>query len=289
LRGLKVGILGHRARVSVRRDAARLLASLEPLGCEVRLDQPLTASLKRPGHPLSAIGRWCDVLISLGGDGTALRGANALAGRRGALLAINLGGLGFLTVAEEADLDRAVDGALRGQWPVIERRLVEAVVTRRGKRLYHGLAVNDAVLKAAGGYSAVRLRMSALDTELGDLVADGLIVASAAGSTAYSLSAGGPILSQSVEALVVTAVCPHAIASRSLVLASGEACEALVRGSFDPVSLYLDGQESARLQPNDQLRVTLSHESVRLFQNPDQPLGRALRAKLGWLGTERRG
>src|SRR5262249_20243517 len=160
---------------------------------------------------------WCDVLISLGGDGTALRGANALAGRKGALLAINLGGLGFLTVAEEEDLDPALEGALRGRGAGLQRRLGNAGGARRGKRLFHGLAVNDAVLKAAGGYAAVRLRMSALDTELGDLVADGLIVASAAGSTAYSLSAGGPILSQSVEALVVTAVCPHAIASRSLL------------------------------------------------------------------------
>jgi NAD+ kinase len=260
---------------------------LESLGCEVRLDRPLTPSLKRPGHPLAAIGRWCDVLISLGGDGTALRGANALAGRKGALLAINLGGLGFLTVAEEEDLDRAVEGALRGQWPVIERRLVDAVVTRRGKRLYHGLAVNDAVLKAAGGYAAVRLRMSALDTELGDLVADGLIVASAAGSTAYSRSAGGPILSQAVEPLGHRGL--SARHREPLVLAGGEACEAQVRGSFDPVALYLDGQECMRLQPHDQLRVTLARESVRLFQNPDQPLGRALRAKLGWLGTERRG
>jgi NAD+ kinase len=148
--------------------------------------------------------------------------------------------------------------------------------------------VNDAVLKAAGGYAAVRLRMSALDTELGDLVADGLIVASAAGSTAYSLSAGGPILSQSLDALVVTAVCPHAIASRSLVLASGDVCDAELRGSFDAVALYLDGQEALRLMPDDHLRFTLSRESVRLFQDPDQPLGRGLRSKLGWLGTERR-
>jgi NAD+ kinase len=283
-----VGIVGHPARTTVQRAAARLATALEARGCEVRLDDRLTGGRTRAGVPLASLVRWCDLLISLGGDGTALRGANALAGREGALLAINLGGLGFLTVAEEPELDRAVEATLAGRWPIVARRLVEVAVTRRGRRIHRGFAVNDAVLKAAGGYAAVHLRMNALDTDLGHLVADGLIAASAAGSTAYSLSAGGPILSHGVEAVVVTAVCPHAIASRSLVLASGDVLAARVLGSFDQVVLFLDGQETMPLAPDDTVRVTLSGESVRMVQNPDKPLGRALRSKLGWLGTERR-
>jgi NAD+ kinase len=284
----RVGILGHPSRVAVRRAGARLVKELEGRGYEVRLDDRLIGATKRAGHSLASLGRWCDLLISLGGDGTALRAANALAGREGALLAVNLGGLGFLTVAEEAEMDRAVDAALAGTWPVVARRLVEVAVIRRGRRVHRGLAVNDAVLKAAGGYAAVHLRMNALGTDLGHLVADGLIVASAAGSTAYSLSAGGPILSHELEALVVTAVCPHAIASRSLVLSSGDVLAARVLGSFDQVVLFLDGQETLNLAPDDTAKFTLSRDSVRMFQNPDKPLGRALRAKLGWLGTERR-
>lgn len=284
----RVGILGHPTRVAVRRAGTRLVKDLEARGYEVRLDDRLIGAAKRPGHSLASLGRWSDLLISLGGDGTALRAANALAGRDGALLAVNFGGLGFLTVAEEAELDRAVDAALAGTWPVVARRLVEVAVTRRGRRIHRGLAVNDAVLKAAGGYAAVHLRMNALGTDLGHLVADGLIAASPAGSTAYSLSAGGPILSHELEALVVTAVCPHAIASRSLVLSSGDVLAARVLGSFDQVVMFLDGQETLNLAPDDTARFTLSRDSVRVFQNPDKPLGRALRAKLGWLGTERR-
>jgi NAD+ kinase len=282
-----VALVGHPSRIAVRRAAARVTATLEARGCEVRLDDRLTGSLKRPGVSLANLARWCEILISLGGDGTALRAANALAGYEGALLAVNLGGLGFLTVAEEAELDRAVEAALAGRWPVVARRLVEVVVTRRGRRIHRGLAVNDAVLKAAGGYAAVHLRMNALDTDLGHLVADGLIAASAAGSTAYSLSAGGPILSHGLDAMVVTAVCPHAIASRSLVLANGDVLAARILGSFDQVVLFLDGQETMTLAPDDTVRITLSRDSVRMFQNPDKPLGRALRSKLGWLGTER--
>src|SRR6266542_2039125 len=112
--------------------------------------------------------------------------------------------------------------------------------------------------------------MNALGTDLGHLVADGLIAASAAGSTAYSLSAGGPILSHDLEALVVTAVCPHAIASRSLVLSSGDVLAARVLGSFDQVVMFLDGQETLNLAPDDTARFTLSQDAVRIFQNPDK-------------------
>lgn len=285
---LRVGILGHPSRVAVRRASKRLATELERRGYEVRLDDRLVGANRRGGHELASLGKWCDLLVSLGGDGTALRAASALAGQSGALLAVNLGGLGFLTVAEEAELDRAVDAALEGAWPVVARRLVEVAVTRRGRRIHRGLAVNDAVLKAAGGYAAVHLRMNALGTDLGHLVADGLIAASTAGSTAYSLSAGGPILSHALEAIVVTPVCPHTLASRSIVLASQDVLAARVLGSFDQVVLFLDGQETLTLAPDDTARITLSKQSVRMFQNPDKPLGRALRAKLGWLGAERR-
>jgi NAD+ kinase len=284
----RIGILGHPSRVAVRRASARLLKALESKGYEVRLDERLVGSTKRTGHSLATLGKWCDLLVSLGGDGTALRAASALAGQSGALLAVNLGGLGFLTVAEEVELDDAVHAALEGTWPVVARRLIEAAVVRRGRRIHHGLAVNDAVLKAAGGYAAVHLRMNALGTDLGHLVADGLIAASAAGSTAYSLSAGGPILSHALEAIVVTAVCPHTLAGRSIVLASDDVLAARVLGSFDQVMLFLDGQEAFTLAPDDTVRIVLSKESVRMFQNPVKPLGRALRVKLGWLGAERR-
>jgi NAD+ kinase len=279
----KIAIVGHPGRVAARRAAQSLASELERRGCEVQIDERLHIS-GRSAQTLPRLARWCEILVSLGGDGTALRAASALARRPGALLAVNLGGLGFLTVADEAELDHAMDAAIRGRWPVIERRLIEASVTRRGRRVQTALAVNDAVLKAVGGYAAVHLRLNALDTDLGHLVADGLIAASAAGSTAYSLSAGGPILSHGVEALVVTAVCPHALASRSLVLASGDVLAARVLGSFDQVVLFVDGQESAQLAPDDTVRITLSRATVRLFQNPEKPLGRALRSKLGWLG-----
>ena len=185
-------------------------------------------------------------------------------------------------------MEPAVRAALAGEWPTIRRRLIAAVVKRRGRVVHRGLAVNDAVAKTAGGYSALHMRMRALGSELGHLVADGLIAASAAGSTAYSLSAGGPLLAPTLEALVVTPVCPHTIASRSLVLSATDAVELTVLGSFDPAMLLLDGQDKVALEAGDEIELGLSRASVRLFQNPARPFTRSLQGKLGWQGSARR-
>lgn len=284
----RVAILGHTGRPAVRRAVSRLVTRLERLGCEARLDADLARELSAEGAPLARLAAWCDVMLALGGDGTALKAARIMAGRSGTVLPVNLGGLGFLSVAEAAELDGATAAALRGQWPVVQRRLVEAAVRRRGKDIHRALAMNDAVIKTAGGYSALHLRMKVLGTDLGHLVADGLIAASAAGSTAYSLSAGGPVLAPDVEALVITPVCPHTLGSRTLVISASDRLEVRVIGSFDQAMLLLDGQDRVDLTEGDEIRVRLADRAVRVFQNPARPFGLSLQAKLGWQGSEKR-
>jgi len=284
----RVGILGHSGRPNVRRAATRLLARLARRRIATRVDDELGGELGVRGHALGDLGRWSQLLVALGGDGTALRGARALAGRAGALLSVNFGGMGFLTAAEEPELDQAVDAALAGRWSTARRRLVGVTVSRRGRRVRRGLAMNDAVIKAAGGYSALHLRLDALGSDLGHLVADGIIAASASGSTAYSLSAGGPVLSQNVEALVVTPVCPHTLGSRSLVLGGSDTLGVRLLGALDRVVLLLDGQEPEEVEAADEIQIALSRTSVRVLDNPARPLARALHTKLGWQGSERR-
>ena len=211
-----------------------------------------------------------------------------MAGRRGAVLPINFGGLGFLTAAEGQNLDAAVDAALRGTWDVTTRSVVRAGLVRRGRTIRRGLALNDAVIKGAGGYAAIHLRLFCADQDLGHLVADGLIAATAAGSTAYSLSAGGPLMSPDVEAMIVTPVCAHSLGSRSLVLDPETDLLVRVIGSFDRIQLLLDGQDRIDLQAKDEVRVRLQTQAVRVFVNPGQPFTNALRAKLGWQGSARR-
>ena len=287
-RGRRVAILGHTGRPGVRKAAAKLVTRLQRQGHVVKLERAIAAEMGREGDDLPALARASDLMVSLGGDGTALRGARAMAGKSGALLAVNLGGLGFLTAAEDGELDDAVDAALAGEWPAAKRRLVGAEVRRAGARVHQAIAMNDAVVKTSGGYAAVHLRMKALGTDLGHLVADGLIAASAAGSTAYSLSAGGPVLAPDLEAIVVTPVCPHTLGSRSLVLPADERVELRLVGAFDRTVLLLDGQESHDLETGDLISIGLGKTAVRLVRNPERPLGRALQTKLGWQGSEQR-
>ena len=284
----RVGILGHTGRPVVRRTALALARRLARQGRTVRLDARLGAQAGKDGLPLPALARWCQVLVTLGGDGTAITGARALAGTRGVLLPVNFGGLGFLTVAESRELDLAVKRTLAREWPIARRRILSALVRRRGRTLKRGVAMNDVVVKGAGGYAAIHLRMGAMGHDLGHLVADGLIAATAAGSTAYSLSAGGPVLGPDVEAMVVTPVCAHSLGSRSLVLAPGTELLLKVIGSFDRVVLLFDGQESVDLAAGDEISVRLDRVAVHIVQNPDRPFARSLQTKLGWQGSAKR-
>jgi NAD+ kinase len=285
---LRVALVGRTGRPDVRRAAARLVRDLGKRGGQVKIDAELAIDIGQPGEPLAKIAKWCELMITLGGDGTALRGARAMAGQKGVMLAVNLGGLGFLTAAEESDLDLAVKAARAGQWEIVPRRLLEAVATRDGQTVHRGRALNDIVVKSSGGYSAVHLRVDALGADLGHLVADGLIAASPSGSTAYSLSAGGPVLAPDVEAFVVTPVCPHTLGSRALVLPKTDRLELTVIGSFDPVVLLLDGQEHLGLAAGDHVSIGLARTAVRMIQNPERPFARALQSKLGWQGSEQR-
>ncbi len=284
----RIAILGHVGRPGVRRAAARLRTGLARRGCEVRLERALAVALDREGEPLARLAAWCQLLLTLGGDGTVLAGGRALAGRRGVLLGVNFGGLGFLAAAEQGELDGALAAALAGTWPIAARRLLRVRVRRRGRTLTSALAMNDAVVKGAGGHAAVHLRIRALGQDLGHLVADGLIAATAAGSTAYSLSAGGPVLSPDVGAFVVTPVCAHSLGSRSLVLPPEDEVALTLIGSLDHTALMVDGQEHVPLAAGDEIHIRLDRAAVRCVLNPQRPFAHSLQTKLGWQGSTRR-
>ncbi len=285
----RVAIVGHTGRAEVRRAAARLVTSLSKRGCDVRLDRDLAASMNREGESCRELGAWCQLMISLGGDGTVLTAGRALAGRKAVLLPINLGGLGFLAAAESTELTKAVNAVFSGAWRVSHRSGVETVIhrARGGRTGPKGFALNDAVVRSAVSYAAIHLRVGALGHDLGHLVADGIIAASSSGSTAYSLSAGGPLVAPTLDALVVTPACAHSLGSRSLVLPPGAPVRVAVM-SPAPALLVLDGQDAVDLSKDDEVEMRLSPLVVRVYENPDRPFLRALQAKLGWQGSERR-
>ncbi len=285
----RIAIVGHTGRAAVRREAMRLRAKLQRRGATVKLERDLALACGLTGEPAAELGRWCQAMVSLGGDGTVLIAGRSLAGHKGVLLPINMGGLGFLASAEEDGLDAAVDAAFSGRWPVATRTGVVSRIRRArgGRARVHGFALNDAVVRAAVSYAAIHLRVTALGHDLGHLVADGLIAASASGSTAYALSAGGPIVAPDLHALVVTPACAHSLASRSLVLAPGSVLTASVI-SKHPALLVLDGQEALELGHGDEVEMQLAPTVVHVYENPDRPFLRALQAKLGWQGSEKR-
>lgn len=287
--GRRIAILGHLGRVQVRKEALRLRDSLTRKGAVVRLERELAGTLGTTGESLPVLARWCQILISLGGDGTVLTAGRALAGQKGVLLAVNMGGLGFLAAAEGRELDQAVTAVLKGDWPVASRTGVETRVKRaRGGPAKHaGFALNDAVIRSATSYSAMHMRVAALGHDLGHLVADGLIAASSSGSTAYSLSAGGPLVAPDLDSLVVTPACAHALGSRSLVLSPTSTVSVRII-SPGPALLVMDGQEAEQLGKDDEVELQLAPTRVRVFENPERPFLRALQAKLGWQGSERR-
>jgi NAD+ kinase len=285
----RIAIVGHTGRDSVRRMALRLRTKLQRAGATVRFERDLGIACNQPGEPADKLGRWCQAMISLGGDGTVLIAARAMAGQRGVLLPINMGGLGFLASAEEEDADEAIRSAFGGKWPIAIRTGVETRIRRArgGRTRVEGFALNDAVVRSAISYGAVHLRVTALGHDLGHLVADGLIAASASGSTAYALSAGGPIVAPNLHALVVTPACAHSLGSRSLVLAPGSVVTARVISRV-PALLVLDGQDAIELLHDDEVDMQLAKATVRVYENPGRPFLRALQAKLGWQGSEKR-
>ena len=285
----RIALVGHTGRSEVLREAARLVKMLRRRGMDVRVEASLAEVAGLAGEPLSKLARWCQLMVSLGGDGTVLVAGRSLAGRRASLLPINFGGLGFLAAAEAPDTDAALAAVLAGRWPVTGRSGVEARVRRAGATRWgtRAFALNDVVVRSGSSLAAVHLQVSALGHDLGHLVADGLIAASASGSTAYALSAGGPVLAPDLRALVVTPACAHSLGSRALVL--GPAATLGIRVlSPGPALVILDGQAPFTLARGDEVEIRLAKRMVRVHENPERPFLHKLQSKLGWQGSERR-
>lgn len=281
-RSRRVLFLLHPERPELARRLRPLLSSLARAGFgpEILLATP-EADLAR-----SVRGLRPKLVVSIGGDGTILAAARALVGTSLPLLPINLGGLGYLASAEGREVGRAVRAALRGEGVRDSRRLLAVDVSRAerpARRL--GIAVNDATIRQGPTFRALRTNLELDGQALGMLLADGLVVATSTGSTAYSLSAGGPILLPGVDALVATPVCPHTLASRSLVFGERQALVAKIVSKDEGVTLSLDGTAGVSLSRGDAVRFTLSPDRVTFLRlSDDRGLG-ALRTKLGWQGT----
>jgi NAD+ kinase len=228
-------------------------------------------------------GRRADLLLVLGGDGTLIHAASLLAGRAAPILGVNMGSLGFLTEVPQSELYAAIENVLSGTAKVSERMKLRVHLHRGAsvKPEIDAEVLNDAVI-AKGTLS----RMAELEaTTSGSYVttykADGIIVATPTGSTAYALSANGPIVHPSMRGVIICPICPHALAQRPIVIPDTETVNIVLKSESE-VYLTLDGQTGVQLNRGDRVQIKQSANWVLLVRNPNIDYFGILRAKLKW-------
>jgi NAD+ kinase len=242
------------------------------------LDDPPADVIDRPFLPENSP----DIVLSLGGDGTLLSAARAFALTETPIIAVNLGSLGFLTETPVADMYATLEAWLAGTAHVDTRPLMRAELLRDDRVFRHWDALNDVV--AAKGAIA---RMGEFTVELDGQVAarfraDGVIVSTPTGSTAYTLAAGGPILMPAVDAMVITGICPHLLTIRPIVVPGTAEVTVVVEGVPHETYLTVDGQEAVELLLGDRIHCCRSKHSVRLLRLKPNGLFDVLRSKLSW-------
>ena len=226
-----------------------------------------------------------DLVMVMGGDGTFLSAARLVARKGTPLLGVDLGGFGFLAEEEPSRVLEEIHRIIAGDFEVEERMMLSASLRREGELHREFLALNDAVIATGSFRRLVRLGLSVNDQMAASFAADGLIVSTPTGSTAYSLSAGGPIVDPSVEVILITAICAHTLSTRPLVVRSDSKLCVMVdpaRHPHDDLALTVDGQETSRLLPGDRVHVSRADFSTRVVNFGLTTFYDRLRTKLRW-------
>jgi NAD+ kinase len=223
-----------------------------------------------------------DLFIVLGGDGTLLAAARAVHGHKIPILAVNLGGLGFLTTVTLDELYPVLESVLAGQHRTSERMMLDATIIHHSKPAETQCALNDAVANKAALARMLDFDVAVDGHHVGRYRADGLIVATPTGSTAYSLAAGGPIMHPTLDAFVITPICPHMLTNRPLVIPDTSRVELDFAEGDEPAFLTLDGQIGFQLEPRDRVIITKSKAKVQFVSPPRLTYYEILRSKLRW-------
>ncbi len=286
-----VGLLVNVEKLAADPDLARLardaVSLLEERGVAVFINKEAAVSLGSParGIPEGDLAGRVGVLVVLGGDGTILRAARAAAPHGIPILGVNLGGFGFLAEVGDRKLGEALVRLLEGDYQLDERMMLQAQVLRHGRPVKESLALNDFVVTKSGYARLLHLRTEVNGEHLTTLLADGLIVATPTGSTAYSLSAGGPIVHPDVDVIVLTPIAAHTLNARAVVVSGSDVIQIRVQpvgAPPPPAVLTVDGQEGFSLDPDDEVRVERSPHSARLIRLGRDGFYSRLRAKLSW-------
>jgi NAD+ kinase len=240
---------------------------------------------KKSDYSITELGAAADLLVVAGGDGTILRVVGQLGESIKPIFGINVGSLGFLTTASSATYREAVECLAKDRINFSERALLEARVRLGEKQTAKMLALNDAVLSRGELSRLVLLRTRVNGEPLTEFNADGLIVATPTGSTAYSLSAGGPILDPESGVFVITPICPHVLTNRSIIVAEGSTIEIEASDPDYPVFLTLDGRKPIHVERGSVVTIRKAKKMLPLASLPDASFFSVVRQKLKWSGS----
>ncbi len=284
----KVGVLVNASRLGGYPKAAGLLRetvrAVEGQGARVRLNTEAAVAVGREDL-VASDGDLVEseLLVVLGGDGTILNAARLAAGRV-PILGVNMGGFGFLAEVQLDDLPAAIQRVVAGERAVDERAMLTAEITGPSGVRQRCLALNDVVVTKAGVARLMRVATWVNEEHLSTYPADGVIVATPTGSTAYSLSAGGPIVHPQVDVLVVTPICPHTLTARPVVVSGGAVVAIEPLDDVEDVRMTVDGQESFTVRRGERVNVRQAEMRTRLVRLHPPSFYSILRTKLAWGG-----
>jgi NAD+ kinase len=225
-----------------------------------------------------------DLIISLGGDGTLLRAAKIAATDGIPIFGVNLGGLGFLTQIGIDNLEIFLEKIYQGKCFLDERMMLDCIVKRKEKEIKKFTALNDIVIGKGAFARLISLATYINDDYVITYSADGLVISTSTGSTAYSLSAGGPIVNPNINSMILTPICPHTLSARPLIISENDQVRITLELSEEEVMVTIDGQEGFTLEPKDEVIVKKSIYKTRLIAFKEKSFYAILREKLRWSG-----
>lgn len=282
---MKIGIIAniHKKQALPAVNAFRSI--LREKKVEYVLDQDLAAQIDTAGRePLFAaptMAEQCDLIAAFGGDGTILAAAQYTAKCRVPILGVNIGTLGFLTEVVTQELEEAVERLLSGEYAVINRMALSvSILEKNTKKSF--MSLNDVVLDKGSSSRLIYIDAYVDGRFLNSYRADGLIVSTPTGSTAYSMSAGGPLVVPEMHAVIVTPICPHSVTMKPIVLSCKSTVELSIRPEAEHVQLSVDGQNKCRLAYDEKLRITKSTVDVPWISIGKHDFFDILRTKLNW-------
>lgn len=278
----RIGIICKIGRPEPIEMLKEFLPWLREKGYETFLDIETAQFINTGGYFRSEIPSLVDIIIVLGGDGTMLSVARLVGDRNIPILGINLGGLGFITEVNRDEIQAAVNKVLTGSCSEEERIMLTAGVHRHGEKIADFVVLNDVVINKGALARITEMETYVNNSYVTTYKADGLIISTPTGSTAYSLSAGGPILYPTLNSIVLTPICPHTLTNRPIVIPDVFTIEVILRSASEDIFLTLDGQVGFSLKNNDAIEIKKADFKTRLLIPCERDYFNILRTKLKW-------